>query len=466
MAFTLRERSGIATLPSRPSRGLSLRAELPGAERLAPRGPAWSRAWRWTGGAVLFALAVVAPLLRQVGTASWHSIFAEDGPVYTQQAIQHGGIAVLLRGYAGYLQLPPRLLGALAPYVPYRHLTIYLALAATVTAASLAWFVLWASKGWIASVPMRFVLAALIVVSPVMGKENTANITNTIWLFAAVAPWALVSLQERRRDSVIRAIVAFLAATATALSFVFLPLAIGWVVVRRTRSALVVASSFAAGLAVQGLVMLHTPERTSLVYGNSRSLAQLRDGISVRVFGEFLTGPNPLHPLWLHDWRALVIGAPAVTLLLLAVALLGAGRRAQLMAATLAACAVATFSLAIWSRGTWELFLREGAPLADATMRYSVVPVFLLASAFMVALAPVGVGRRPAARWASWVLVAQLCVVMVVNFPTHTIDSHQTSWHREVSRIYVTRCDARPTGRLVTIPEFLPLVVPCHQLRE
>ena len=466
MTFTLRERSAIATRPGLPSRRLAIGAEVGGADRPPPQRRASSKVWRWMGGAALLALAVFVPLLRQTGTASWHSIFAEDGPVYTEQAIQHGGLAVLLRGYAGYLQLPPRLLGALAPYVPYRHLTIYLALSATITAALLAWFVFWASKGWIASELMRLVLAALIVVSPVMGVENTANITNSIWLFAAVAPWALVSLEEHRRDTAIRATVAFLAATATALSFVFLPLAIGWVVVRRTRSALVVAAIFAAGLTVQGLVMLHTPNRTSLVYGTSRSVAQLRDGLSVRVFGEFLAGPKPLHPLWLHHWRALVILAPAVTLLLLVLAMVGAGRRAQVMAATMVVCAVALFTVAIWGRGTWELFLREGAPLSDATMRYSVVPVYLLASAFMVLLAPVGVGRRPVARWASWILVAQLCIVMVVNFPTRTIDSHQTTWHREVSRAYVTSCGARPTDRLVTIPEFLPLRVPCDQLRE
>jgi hypothetical protein len=422
--------------------------------------------WRWSGGALLFALAVVVPLLRQTGTASWNSIFAEDGPVYTEQAIQHGGLAVLLRGYAGYLQLPPRLLGVLAPYVPYRHLTIYLALSATFTAALLAWFVFWACKGWIASVPMRIVLAALIVISPVMGAENTANITNSIWLFAAVAPWALVSLEEGRRDTVIRAAVAFLAATATALSFLFLPLAIGWVAVRRTRSALVVAASFAAGLAIQGLVMVHTSNRTSVLYGTSRTVAQLRDGISVRVFGELLTGPEPLHPLWVYNWRAVVILAPALTLLLLALALLGAGRRAQLMAVTLVACAVAAFVVAIWSRGTWELFIRDGAPLSDATMRYSVVPVFLLASAFMILLAPVGVHRRPVARWASWILAAQLCLVMVVNFPAQTIDSPQTAWHRQVSHVWMTECGARPTDRLVTIWEFLPLRVPCKQLRE
>ena len=58
---------------------------------------------------------------------------------------------------------------------------------------------------------------------PVLGIENTANITNVIWVFAAVAPWALVSLSERPRDTIARSFVALLAATSTSLCFLFLP---------------------------------------------------------------------------------------------------------------------------------------------------------------------------------------------------------------------------------------------------
>ena len=58
------------------------------------------------------------------------------------------------------------------------------------------------SAEWIPSRPVRLALASLVVLMPVLGIENTANITNVIWLFAAVAPWALVSLSERPRDVV------------------------------------------------------------------------------------------------------------------------------------------------------------------------------------------------------------------------------------------------------------------------
>ncbi len=450
-----------------PPRIVAPRWSVPNAPsaRSARHWSTWPLATRRAIGVGLLALAVVVPLFRQAGTASWHSVFAEDGSVYTAQAVRSGGVAVLFRGYAGYLQLPPRLLGALTPYVPFRYLTLYLALAGTAVVAMLAWFQLWASKGWVNSSLLRFLLAALVVLSPVMGGENTANITNTIWAFVAVLPWALISTRERSRDTMVRAAVVFLAATATALSFLFVPLAIGWVLVRRTRSSLAVTLSFAAGLVIQGLVTLHTPSAQSFVYGSSRSVAQMRDGISLRVFGEFLVGPKPLHPLWLHDWRAVVILAPLIVLAVFAAVFPGAGRRAQLMALILTGYAVVLFVVPVWGRGTWTLFLQEGMPLRNASMRYSVVPLFLLASALVVLIAPPLVANRSRARVAGFVLVAQMSLLMVVNFQTVTIDSHQKNWHQEVSHLYVTACAGRPEDRLVTVPSFMPVVVPCRQLR-
>ena len=57
-------------------------------------------------GALLFTAATVLPLFRQTGARSWQTTWAEDGTIYFGQANLHGGFAVLLRGYAGYLQLP------------------------------------------------------------------------------------------------------------------------------------------------------------------------------------------------------------------------------------------------------------------------------------------------------------------------------------------------------------------------
>ena len=100
-------------------------------------------------GSLLVSAAVVVPLLRQTGARSWQTIWAEDGFEYFQQAHQHGGFAVLFRGYGGYLQLPPRLLAAGSTYIPIRDLSIYLALSGAMVGALLGWFLYCMSTEWI-----------------------------------------------------------------------------------------------------------------------------------------------------------------------------------------------------------------------------------------------------------------------------------------------------------------------------
>src|SRR5206468_160144 len=112
-----------------------------------------------------------------------------------------------------------------------------------------------------------------------------ATTTNSIWVFLAVLPWAIISLEETQRATALRAVLAFLGATASALSVLFLPLALGWLAYRRTRSAVVVVVCFLVGEAVQGLVALTTDNPAASPYfGGAKDVAQLRDGIGARVF--------------------------------------------------------------------------------------------------------------------------------------------------------------------------------------
>ena len=196
------------------------------ASDTSPKGPTSGN--RAAIGLFLFALAVVLPLFRQSGTTTWNSLWAEDGAIYFQQAYEQGGLAVLFRGWNGYLQLPPRALGAVSTFVPVRDLAVFCAVSAQIVNATLAVFVYWASATWIRSRLLRVALASLVVLVPALGYENTATITNTIWTFAAVAPWALLSSAERRTAVVARSAVAFLAATATPLTLIYLPLGIGY----------------------------------------------------------------------------------------------------------------------------------------------------------------------------------------------------------------------------------------------
>ncbi len=416
----------------------------------------------------LLALAVAVPLLRQRGTPALRSIWGEDGFVFYQQA-HDDGLGQLFRGFAHYLSLPPRLLSLPAQLVPVEHLATYYALAGTTVTALLAAFVVHHSRGWVASLPVRIGLGAFVVLAPAAGQENTANVTNTIWLFAAVLPWAVLSAEVRRRDVVARVAVAALAATATVLSVAFAPLVVGWALLRRGRDTLAVAVAYAAGTAVQAWVALRTPEDSPIeVLRGASDLVHLTAG---RVFAVHLLGDGPAVDLWRDRGRGAVLAAALVVVVALALLLRRAPGRARLAAAVLAGYAVVSFLAVVWGRGTVPFGVGDRMELV-AHMRYSVPPSILLASAFAVLVDPVHrPGGRPAVDRSSRVVrsayLLHLAVVVAVGFSVSNYRSMSPPWPDEVDRAR-ERCGSRPAGAEVGLAQdrlpFWIVRVPCREL--
>jgi hypothetical protein len=425
--------------------------------------PSQPRAVRAVIVAVLLVAAVVVPLFRQAGTSSWQAISFEDGSIYTTDVLAHGPLAVLFRGYNGYVQLPPRLLSLAVPLVPFRHLPLYFALVGTLTVALLAWCVFWATEGLIDSILIRALLAALVVMAPVMGWENTANITNTIWTFLAVAPIVLVSLREGRGATVTRSVVVVLAAMSTPLVALYVPLAIGWAIYRRTRSSFVVGGALAAGLVVQAISVVAT---TNPYAPRSGTLAEFRDRLTFRVFGELAVGPRWASQLWLDNWRTLEVSAVLVFVVVFALAFPGAGRRAQVLASTFAAYGIATFLVPLWGRGVGMIPGSEGGPMLRLTMRFSVAPCFLLASALALLFAsPERAVRSLRVEVTKWVVVAQIVLLMAVNFRAPAFVSRQGVWHEQVADAYEQQCRGAPPDTVVTVPEgYYPVTATCGDL--
>ena len=156
-------------------------------------------------GALLFVAAVVVPLLRERGVPTWDTIWVEDAPVFIEQANASGPFAVLGRGYAGYWQLVTRVLALPTASIPAPYLALYVTVVSALVVALLAAFVYRCTDGWIASAPVRVLVAAMVAVSPAMAIETTATITNLIWPLLAVAPWALrqAPLAPRVRSAVL-----------------------------------------------------------------------------------------------------------------------------------------------------------------------------------------------------------------------------------------------------------------------
>lgn len=415
------------------------------------------------------------PLLRQRGTPSWQTVWSEDSTIYTHQAVFHGGLRSLFLGYNGYLQLPPRLLALPTPYFSLRYLSIYLAFASVLTGGLLAWSVYHLSRSWLSSRLLQLVLASFVVLMPALGFESTATITNTTWIFLAVLPWALISLEERGRDIALRSVLAFLGATSSALCLLFIPLGIGWLVYRRTRSALIVVVSFLVGVAIQGAVTLSSPPVANGVHSTSILL----DGISVRVFGVFLIGSRWEADWWRASWSSLAIVGPLVTLALLAIFSIGAGRRAVVTAWVFTVIAIILFAVPAWGRGTYYLGLVPGGSDMWTESRFSVAPVMLLASAFAILIAPTrATDRRTAQRIGLPAFAGWTAVLLVACFSLSTYRGTDPSWMGRVDQVLASKCVGRPPSTIVTVPNevgpsgpypklptgYYPLIVHCSNL--
>lgn len=414
-------------------------------------------------GAVLVLAAVVLPLLRQPGVRSWDTIWIEDAPIYVEQANAENPLLLLFRGYAGYLQLIVRILAVPTAWLPASWFAAYLAGAAAIVGALCAAFVYRSTDGWIATWPVRLAVAAMVVLGPAVAIETTATITNSIWLVLSVAPWAFVSIKDERRDVVVRGLVAFFAATATALSLLLIPLAIGMVIARRTRASYAVVACFAFGVAIQLACIVTGPPAAR----GPSSLRVLVDFFGLRVLGSFLLGERPLDQLWTGLGEPVVIVLFLVTIALFAVLFPGAGRRAQRMAGVLVGSSVIALVIPTWTRGTEVIGFDVGVYSLNMT-RYTLLPILLLVSAVAVLVDPVGPTRtRRVAEVGRTVFLVQTAIVCIIGFVTPTVRSDGPSWTSETAEVYATHCRGAPPDKVVritTTPDNFSVALRCDRL--
>lgn len=417
-------------------------------------------------GAVLAVVAVVLQVLRVTGTRSWQAFQAEDGAVYYQDLVQDGAVAPLLRGFAGYAQLPTRLLTLPAGLVPVEDTPLYFALVGSIVATVLGACAHRWMAGWIPSPWLRLSIVALVILSPVAGDELAANLVNTIWVFMAVAPWALVARQEGRGDVIGRSAVLFLAATASGAALVFAPLALGWALVRRTRAATIVTGAFGLGLVVQGVVMTTTDALADEV---SRPLGTMAEIVGLRVSGPTLVGHEAAARLWADHGDPWLWGGLALLVALLGAAAVGAERRAVALAAALSATGVATVVALVWSRGLLPFtFLGPVQPFGAS--RYSYLCSVLLVAALCVLLSDRRRSPGPAVRVARALVVVHTCVVVATGFTVSGYRSVSPVWTDSL-RAAAATCDAEQLPDDVSVPvqqdrdAYRSVLLPCGDVR-
>jgi hypothetical protein len=388
-------------------------------------------------GQVLAAVAAVlagtvVSLARQPGIGALDTVWAEDGQVFLSDAAWDSPPEALATSYAGYFHLVPRLLAELAAATPVSWAAAVLAIGAAAVTAALAVLVYVASAAHLPSRTARVVAAAVVLVAPLAQNDVPNSIANLHWPALYALFWVLLWTPARWPGRAVAVAVVALVVTSDILVVALLPLAVARLAVRRDRYSAVLATVFAAGVALQLL---------GLVTGTSSrdtDLNPIRAGVGyvLRAVPGALVGTR-----WLGDdhtsARWLILGAVAWLLVLAAVVV--AWRRLTRPAWTLAGVAV-VHSLALY---VLPVFLS-----GTATERYALAPAMLLVVA-LLALLPPGFSRQGAAGVA---LVALVAVVCAVNLRLPNARAEGPSWSEELDRARQECAQPATTGLWLSIP--------------
>ncbi|MEZ5144565.1 MAG: hypothetical protein R2726_18935 [Acidimicrobiales bacterium] len=432
----------------------------PAPRRTAPSAlerPTLPRGW----GVGLFALAVVAPLLRERGVPTWDNIWVEDGPVYARDVLQSGWSSAF-RGYFGYLQGLDRLLALPVSVVPPGWWAAYFAVVSTVMWALAAAFVYRTSASWISSAACRLALCAVIVASPAAAWETNASISNTMWAALLVVPFAFLSERRGRVDTALRSIAVFLGILSSPLAVLFLPIGLVAAATRRRASEVVVLTAFGAGLAIQVAAWLST----GIEPGSASSWRLVADLYGLRVVGSSLVGELPLDTLWTE------VGEPAVLVLVGSfVALWGvlfarSDRSVRLRAGLFLGLSVVVFVVPIVGRGIAAVGFDLGVYTLSYT-RLTIVPILLLVTSVAMLVDPVGGHRRPSELWRA-AFLAQTAAVVVLGFSVTSARGAEPGWTAARSRVLTEQCAGRPDDTVVTVPttpSTFRFTLTCGQLR-
>ncbi len=392
-------------------------------QRLTPRATL-------TGAAAVVALIALSLLRQAGGVGVLDSIWAEDGSIFLQEAVELPVTETLGRGYAGYLHAVPRLAAAAVALFPLPYAATLLALTGAAVVAGAAVLVYAATAGHLRDPAVRAGLAALVVLQPIVGVESLNSIALVQWPLTFAAFW--VSLW--RPASWVWAALAGLVLALTVLSA---PLALLLVPVLLVRLSVVPtwrdrlpALLGVAAAAVQVTAMV--TQRTANAPGGTP--AQLAEAWAELVATPAVVGvglATALRPAvggWLEVATVTVVAAVVV----LALALRPRHRLTVLLAVGLS---VVSYTGSVWARGAAARILAANDQgLRPDTTRFAVVAVLLLLTVLALVL-----DARPARpREATWnaarlLTAALLLLVAGVDLRVTNDRSLGPPWSAEVA---------------------------------
>ncbi|GAA3336502.1 hypothetical protein [Curtobacterium citreum] len=139
--------------------------------------------------AVLVGVVATAAAWYRLGPLTRATVWAEDGGPFFRDRLAAGVDGSLLRPYAGYLHLLPRLVVDLGFARPIEQYAVTIAGACCVVVGVVAGAVFVLARDLVPSWPLRLVLAAVPVTVPVVPYEISGNAANLHWFMLVLVPW-------------------------------------------------------------------------------------------------------------------------------------------------------------------------------------------------------------------------------------------------------------------------------------
>lgn len=368
----------------------------------------------------LLTLATILQLARLGWSASLNSLWAEDGPIYLQEALGQGFWHSVFATYATYLVFVPRLIAEAATLAPLRYAPAAVSILSAAVVA-LSGLIVWsASAGHVRNPYLRGTLAAVAVLVPVAGLESIDSAAYVPWYMLFATFWILLWRPRTTAVAVLAGLFAIVTGLSTPGVWFFLPLAVLRAGAARDRRDLSILAGYAIGAGVQVPV---------LALNNEQAVTPLWTGDVWTVYMQRVVDGAPLGlrlggAAWDHlGWVAL-IALLVAGLVGLAVGARRSSPGARWVAAIAIPTSLAMFVVSLYQRavGTQMLWL-EGMHNGTGS-RYAIVPALLVVSAAVVLVdgATRGKARRGRLSPAIAATVAILLIALVSSF-----------WAREVA---------------------------------
>jgi hypothetical protein len=334
-------------------------------------------------GALVAALTWLQMVRRPADPPLWDSLFTEDGKVFLSQALSQHFLDSLATSYLGYLHTAPRFVALVATWFPLEDAPLVISLITTAAVALVCVYVFEASAAWIASPPLRAVLALAVAFAPVTAWEIQGSLSNLHYFLIYGSFWAVICPWRSLPWLTASTLVVGAAVLSNPLCGLLLPIALAFAIRTRERRAWIPPGVIVLGVAVQLLLR----DEAAKSFGGTHYAA------IPRIFAERVTSSLLVGDRYLKDVFGEATGSPfawgslALVALVVAIGLWRLPGRRRWLAGASVTLSVAYFVISVVGRGT--LVLYPSKPWLLASTRYIYLPVLFLLTA-VVAVADRG----------------------------------------------------------------------------